>query len=136
MSDRTLRVAVALTACAGLVLAAYLTWAHYDQDLLICTAAGGGCEAVQESEYATVAGVPVALLGTIAYAVVLALLAWDAPPARTAAAGIALAALAFALYLIAVQAFVLEAWCAWCLVNDVLIVPALAAVCVARVSSR
>jgi uncharacterized membrane protein len=135
VSDRTLRAGAALTACAGLVLAGYLTWAHYDQDLLICTA-GGGCEAVQESEYATVAGVPVALLGAIAYAVVLALLAWDAPPARTAAAGIALAALAFALYLIAVQAFVLEAWCAWCLVNDVLIVPALAAVCVARVSSR
>jgi uncharacterized membrane protein len=135
VSDRTLRAGAALTACAGLVLAGYLTWAHYDQDLLICTA-GGGCEAVQESEYAAVAGVPVALLGAIAYAVVLALLAWDAPPARTAAAGIALAALAFALYLIAVQAFVLEAWCAWCLVNDVLIVPALAAVCVARVSSR
>jgi len=44
----------------------------------------------------------------------------------------ALSAAGFAAYLIALQAFVIDAWCIWCLVNDVVIVPALAVLSVWR----
>lgn len=125
MSDRWSRLGVALTALAGLIVASYLTWVHYDRDLLICTSSGG-CETVQSSEYAVLAGVPIALIGAIAYAVVLVLVAWDAPPARLAVACIALTGLAFAAYLVILQAFVIDAWCIWCLVNDVIVLPLLA----------
>jgi uncharacterized membrane protein len=72
-------------------------------------------------------GIPVALLGLAAWVAVLALVAWDTPTARAATAAIGLAALAFALYLVVLQLFVIEATCVWCMVNDVLLVPALAA---------
>jgi uncharacterized membrane protein len=126
LSDRGLRLLTALVALAGAVLAGYLTSAHYAEGSLVCPVGGGGCETVQESEYAEIAGVPVAVLGLGAYFVLLALVLWDTPTARLAAAVIALIGFAFSAYLLVIQAFVLDAFCVWCLVNDVVIAPALA----------
>ena len=134
MSDRSLRIAAALVALSGLVVAGYLTWAHFADATLICVA-GGGCETVQDSEYATVAGAPVALLGLIAYAAVLGLVPWDTPSARLGAATIALVGLLFSMYLVALQLFVIDEICVWCLANDVVIAPGLALLTAARLRS-
>ena len=131
MGDRALRLGAAVVALAGVAVAGYLTYVHYRPESLICTG-GGGCETVQESTYAELLGLPVALLGLGAYLVVFALLYWDTELARTVAAGVSLGGLAFAGYLVAVQAFVVDAWCIWCLVNDLAIVPALAALTIIR----
>jgi uncharacterized membrane protein len=125
LSDRSLRLAAALVAAAGMGVAAYLTWAHYTDTSVVCVA-GGGCESVQESSYSEMAGVPVAALGLVFYAVVLALVGWDTPLARLAAAVLALVGLLFSAYLLVLQLFVIDAVCSWCVVNDVVIAPALA----------
>jgi uncharacterized membrane protein len=125
VSDRSLRLAAGLVALAGLAVAGYLTWAHFDDAALVCVA-GGGCETVQESEYAEIAGIPVAMLGLGAYASLLALVVFDGPNARLAAAMLALVGLVFSGYLLALQLFVIDTVCAWCLANDVVIAPALA----------
>ena len=88
---------------------------------------------MQDSSYAELAGIPVALLGLGAYLAVLALVAWDSDLARTLAAAIALSAVGFAAYLVTLQAFVIDAWCVWCLVNDLVVVPLLAMLTVWRV---
>jgi len=132
VSDRALRAGVALVALAGTAVAGYLTYVQYRPDALICTGSGG-CETVQESSYAELVGVPVALLGLLAWVAVLALVAWDSEAAQTAVAAVALGAAAFAAYLVVLQAFVIDAWCVWCLVNDLLLVPLLAIVAVWRV---
>jgi uncharacterized membrane protein len=134
VSDRRLRLAAALVALAGVLVAGYLTRAHYGDGSVVCPV-GGGCETVQESEYAEIVGVPVALLGLLAYLVLLALIVWDAPFARLAAAALAFTGLLFSGYLLVVQAFVIEAFCVWCLVNDVLIAPALAVLTALRLRS-
>ena len=131
MSDRALRLGVAVVAAAGVAVAGYLAYVHYRPAALICTG-GGGCEAVQESSYAEIAGIPVALLGLLAYVAVLALVAWDSDLARTLAATIALSAVGFAAYLVVVQAYVIDEWCIWCLVNDLVVVPLLAVLTVWR----
>ncbi len=131
MTDRVLRAGVALVALAGAAVAGYLTYVHYQPDALICTS-GGGCETVQDSKYAELAGIPVALLGLLSFLAVLVLVAWDSDLARTLAAAIALVGVGFAVYLIVLQAFVIDAWCVWCLANDVLIVPLLAVLTVWR----
>jgi uncharacterized membrane protein len=135
VSDRALRAAVALVALAGVAVAGYRTWVHYQPGSLICTG-GGGCETVQESDYAVIAGIPVALLGLLAYVAVLALTAVDSPTTRLVTAVIAIGGLGFAIYLIVLQAVVIDAWCVWCLVNDVVIVPALALVSILRLRER
>jgi uncharacterized membrane protein len=132
VSDRALRIAVAATALAGAGVAGYLTYVHYQPEALVCTGGSAGCETVQESEYATLAGVPVAVLGLVAFLVVLALTVIDSAQARLATTVIALTGLVFAAYLVLLQAFVIDAWCIWCLVNDVVIVPLLAVLSVLR----
>jgi uncharacterized membrane protein len=134
LSDRTLRSAAIAVALAGLGVAGYLTWAHYADSSVLCVT-GGGCETVQTSGYATIAGIPVALMGVAAYATVLVLLAWDSGYARLGAAALALVGLLFSVYLLVLQVFVIEAVCIWCLANDVLVAPALALLTGARLRS-
>jgi uncharacterized membrane protein len=134
MSDRRLRVGASLVAIAGLAVAGYLTWAHYADATVVC-GVGSGCESVQSSSYAKLAGVPVAALGLAAYGTISALLAWDGPVARLAAAAIALVGLLFSMYLLVVQLFVIDAVCTWCVANDVVIAPALAVLTGLRLKS-
>ena len=134
MTDRSLRVGATIVALAGLVVAGYLTWVHFDDAALVCIA-GDGCETVQESEYAEIAGIPVAVLGFVAYGIVLGLIAWDAPAARLGAAMLAVVGLLFSLYLLALQLFVIDAVCVWCLANDVVIAPLLAVLTALRLRS-
>jgi uncharacterized membrane protein len=134
LSDRALGVGAGLTALAGTAVAAYLTWAHYSGSAVVCVA-GGSCETVQRSSYAEITGVPVALLGLVAYAVVTCLVAWDEPVARLGAAAIALVGLLFSAYLLALQIFVIDAFCVWCLANDIVIAPVLAVLTALRLRS-
>jgi uncharacterized membrane protein len=121
VSDRRLRLAVAVLALAGVAIAGYLTWARFAHESVACPIGGGGCETVQESRYAELAGIPVALLGLLLYVTVLGLVTWDAPAARQAVAAFGLAGTAFAAYLLVVQLAVIDAVCAWCLANDAVI---------------
>jgi uncharacterized membrane protein len=112
--------ALAVLAMAGMGVAAYLTYSHYADQPIAC-AGLSGCQAVESSEYSKLVGVPVAVLGMIfcagLLALVLARLArlplaeeW-APPA---AFSMTLAGVAFEAYLIYIQLFVVEDICIWC----------------------
>lgn len=127
----TTRFASFVVAAAGAAVAGYLTWVHYQPEALICTG-GGGCERVQESEYAVIAGVPVAVLGLAMWSTVLALLVVDRLWARQIVTMLALAGLGFAAYLVVLQLAVIDAVCVWCMVNDVGLLPAFAALSVWR----
>jgi uncharacterized membrane protein len=131
LNDQVLRISAAVVALAGAAVAGYLTWVHYDAAALVCVA-GGGCETVQRSDYAEIAGIPVAVLGLAAYAVIVGLIAWDAPSARLGAAMVAFVGVAFSMYLLVLQLFVIDAVCVWCLANDVLIAPLLAVLTAVR----
>jgi uncharacterized membrane protein len=116
---------------AGLAVAGYLTWAHYAGADVVCLR-GGGCETVQKSSYSEIAGMPVAVLGLAFYATMLLLLGWDSEDARFGAASLAIVGVVFSVYLVVLQAFVIDAYCIWCLANDLVIAPALAAVTALR----
>lgn len=131
MSDRLLRMALLVVAVAGVGVAAYLTYVHYKPAALICTK-GGGCETVQRSKYAELAGIPVAVLGLGAWAAVVALTIWNSDLARTLTAAIAVVAVAFAAYLVVLQLWVIDATCVWCMTNDLLLTPLLAVLAFAR----
>ena len=126
MSDRTLRVAIAIVATVGIAVSAYLTWVHYHPGALVCTA-GGGCETVQHSHYAVLLGIPIALYGLVAWITVLGLVSWNTEVAHALVAAIGVSALGFAAYLVILQLAVIHAVCIWCMANDVVLVPALAA---------
>jgi uncharacterized membrane protein len=131
LTSRNLRLLADALAVAGLGVAGYLTWAHYVGADVIC-ARGGGCETVQASSYAEIAGIPVAVFGLAFYTAILGLLGWDSDDARFAATALAFVGVLFSAYLVVLQAFVIHAYCVWCLANDLVIAPALVVVVALR----
>jgi uncharacterized membrane protein len=134
MSDRRLRIAIAVLALAGLGVAGYLTWVHYADLEPICAGGSGGCEKVQSSDYAELAGIPVALLGLIGYGAILASLMLPGDLGRFAGAVLALVGFGFSAWLTYVELFELDAICQWCVASAV-IMTALAAVTSLRFAS-
>jgi uncharacterized membrane protein len=113
-----LLIAMMIVALAGLADASYLTVKHYTGSAIGCTIFHG-CDQVTTSKYSVVAGVPVALFGALYYLVMLILLtAGLTTGQQTTIKWVALltwAGLLASLYLLYLQAFVLHAYCIYCL---------------------
>jgi uncharacterized membrane protein len=120
-----------LLALLGVGIAGYLTLVHYTGLEPACTG-GGGCEKVQTSEYADVAGIPVALLGLLGYlAIGGALLVLRDEPGLLVPAGLAVVGTAFSGYLQYRSLVDVDATCIWCMASAVTMT-LLAAVLLAR----
>jgi uncharacterized membrane protein len=124
------RAGSALVAVIGLAIAGYLTAVHYAGGTPAC-AVGHGCATVQQSAYAELAGVPVALLGLTGYVAILVALARDGEAARTVTAFLALAGAGFSAWLTYVELARLDAVCSWC-VGSAICMTLLAALSVTR----
>ena len=114
-----LRVAIAVAATIGAAIAGYLTYVHYAHVSPICTS--GGCEKVQRSSYATLAGIPVATLGLVAYLAIIATTVRRGVAFAFAGALIAIVGVAFSGYLLWAQLGPIGAICQWCVGNDLTI---------------
>ena len=125
-----MRAAAIGVALAGLGIATYLTVVHYTGGEPVCAVAHG-CATVQQSNYAALAGVPVALLGLLGYVAILVALAHDGEGWRTASAFLALAGLGFSVWLTYVEIGVLQAICIWC-VGSAICMAVLAAITIYR----
>jgi uncharacterized membrane protein len=113
MTDRRLwRAAVALSVI-GIAIASYLVYVHYADVKPICSISHG-CETVQKSKYAKLAGVPVALIGLGGYLAILASLFVRSEAGRLAGAGLALVGIGFSAWLTYLEAARIHAWCQWC----------------------
>jgi uncharacterized membrane protein len=130
MTDRRLRLAMAVVGVAGLAIAGYLTWTHYAGIRPVCLASGG-CERVQTSSYAHLAGVPVALIGIAGYAAILATVALRGETGLVLSALAALVGFGFSAYLTYLELFTIDAVCQWC-VASAIAMTALAALAVWR----
>lgn len=121
MSDRRLRVAALLTAVLGVGVAGYLTYVHYAGLQPFCAGGSHGCERVQSSSYASLGGIPVAVLGLACYLAIAAALVAPGEGARLAAAALAVSGFGFSAYLTYLELFVIDAICQWCVVSAVLL---------------
>lgn len=119
MSERGLRSAIALAALVGAGVAAYLTVVHYTHSTVVCVA-GGGCETVQQSDYAELAGAPVAVIGLVGYGLLLASALLPGDEGRIGGFFLALVGFAFSAYLTYLELFVIDAICQWCVASAVL----------------
>lgn len=115
-----LDVATALVALAGVIDATYLTVEHLAGRSVRCMIVSG-CDEVLSSSYATIAGgVPVAALGALAYftAFSLATLAiFGYEGARKLLAPLVALMFLATLWFVYLQAFVIKAFCAYCLLS-------------------
>jgi uncharacterized membrane protein len=130
VSDQALRRAGLVLAILGLGIAGYLTYVHYANVDPVCNIAHG-CHKVQTSEYAKLAGVPVALLGLLGYAGIFGALLIPGETGRMAAALLSMIGFGFSMYLTYRELFTIDAICQWCVASAVLMT-GLAVVCVWR----
>jgi uncharacterized membrane protein len=119
VSDRALRTAGLVLAVLGIAVAGYLVYVHYADVDPVCNIAHG-CHKVQTSDYAKLAGVPVALLGLIGYVGILAALLAPGETARMAAALLSLVGFGFSMYLTYRELFTIDAICQWCVASAIL----------------
>jgi uncharacterized membrane protein len=118
---RSMRRAVIVLSLIGVGIAGYLTWVHYAGLEVVCLAGGGGCEKVQSSDYAELAGVPVALLGLIGYVGILGgTLFLPDETGRMTSAFLALVGFGFSMYLTWAELFRIHAICQWCVASAVI----------------
>lgn len=120
-----LRLALALV---GTAVTAYLVFVALDARAEPFCTGVGDCQAVQSSEYAEVAGVPVAVLGLGMYVGLLALAALRRFGPRKSDArviawtfALALSGTLYSVYLTYLEFFVIEAICMWCLLSALIV---------------
>jgi uncharacterized membrane protein len=101
----------------GLTVASYLSYVELQGKLPYCGALSG-CETVALSDYARVAGIPVAVFGVILSITlfVFAFIWWrtNATWALAVHYGLSLVGTIFELYFTFVELFILHAVCVWC----------------------
>ncbi len=120
VSDRRLRIAIVVVCLLGIGVAGYLTYIHYAGLKVVCLSGGGGCETVQASRYAKLAGIPVALLGLIGYVSILGSAAIRGELGRAAGVAVAFVGFCFSMYLTYRELFTIHAICQWCVGSAVL----------------
>ena len=116
-----LPIAAAIVALAGLADSIYLTVHHLTAEPVPCSIISG-CETVLTSSYAEIGGVPLAAFGALAYfaAFSLALLTIFGSRTMWLAFGVVSAIMAaFTLWLLYLQAFVIGAFCQFCLLSAI-----------------
>ena len=118
-------VVFTLLVVVGLIVAGYLAYIETTQSLAVCGPVGD-CNTVQASNYATILGIPIAILGLVNYLAVGLLwflqsrvreeqrqLVW------LGLMGLTFVGVVFSIYLTALELFVIRAVCAWCLTSAV-----------------
>jgi uncharacterized membrane protein len=115
--------AVFAVAMVGLATSGFLAWEYARGGTIACPVAGTGCDDVRASDFSAVFGVPVPWLGVAYYTTVavLEILRLEAERRRhlinlviLALAIVGITASTVFTYL---EAYVIGAWCFWCLVS-------------------
>lgn len=109
---------ISIAAVIGLITSLYLLYSRKKKVSLMCPRKG--CDAVVGSRYGVTLGIHNDVLGTLYYSLwlLLCLLVWQggSVPAQVLLIYATLGAF-MSVRLLSIQAFVLRAWCLWCLVS-------------------
>lgn len=121
-----------LLTLAGLGVSAYLMWGYTTPGASLACGSSHGCDAVKNSTYANLAGIPLPLIGLVSYLSLLLLLviqnqvatshrSWS-PYIALVIFGLSLAGVLYSTYLTYLELFVIYAICRWCVASAIIIV--------------
>jgi uncharacterized membrane protein len=122
------RMIIAVLGLLGFLVALYmLAYALGWTGPVICGI--GDCERVQSSAYSRIGSIPVAAFGVLGYLVLTAVSLLGLQPTHARSRSVSLllvaggiAGLAFSVYLTYLEAFVIRAWCQWCVASAIIMV--------------
>ena len=116
----TVRRAMIAAAVLGLAIAGYLSYEHATAGTAFCPTGGTGCSKVQNSPELEIAGIYIPYIAAGGYAGILASLLVRRRAAMLWTAVLAYVGVGMTGYVTYLQAFVIEAWCPWCVISTAL----------------
>jgi uncharacterized membrane protein len=122
---RGARIALGVLAVIGLAISAYLTWVHFEGIAPVCAGGSHGCETVQSSRYAELAGIPVPVLGLMGYALLFVSALLRSEIGAYLGLLVALVGTIFSAYLTYLELFVIHAICQWCVASALVMLASL-----------
>ena len=138
LSNNILIITIIISSILGVLVSSYLLKGYVElsdpikaeQELLLSKCDSNGifsCKKIAESEYSHILGIPVPLIGIVGYGLILLFsLAYIMYPKmrkyyiKDILLALNIGGLAFSLSLTAIEAFVLGAFCQYCLVSQAL----------------
>jgi uncharacterized membrane protein len=125
--DKRLRQVTIALAIIGLLVSIYMTIYKVTSNESMCIGSSG-CSEVNASRYSEINGIPVAVLGVIGYATILALLFLDnrlsffQEYGSMIFFGVSLMGFLFTLYLIYLEVALIKAYCPFCLTSQAVMI--------------
>ncbi len=132
MRQRSFIKVLLVVIVLAIIDSAYLIALHYATTSTLCGLLGSSCDVVNKSVYAEMFGIPVAVYGFVTFLLLLGLaivvyrnktvVSLDISPQYAAGSMVILLSIgvAFGLFLMYIQKFVLQRWCLFCLSLDIL----------------
>lgn len=103
----------------GFAVSAFLAYEYSQTGPIACPIGGGGCEAVRKSNYSKLAGIDLPIFGLMFYFTLASLTIFLTQQfdklINKVRILVAFSGFVFGIYLIYLEAFVIKAWCFWCL---------------------
>jgi uncharacterized membrane protein len=126
MDRRLSRIEITLVALAiiGLLVSVYMTIYKITSNDSMCIGSKD-CSVVNQSRYAEIYGIPVAVFGILGYAAILAVLLLERNPGffkqngTMLLFGLSLTGFLFTLYLIFLEIAIIKAYCPFCITSQV-----------------
>jgi uncharacterized membrane protein len=116
---KTMRYLMAMLAIAGVVVSILALHVHYSTETQPCSINDKwDCGIVNHSPFAEIMHVPVATIGIAGY---LALAGLALARRRILVTASAMVGLGFALWLTFIEEYVLQVWCLYCVISQVII---------------
>lgn len=117
-----------LVLVVAIGVSGYLSWLKITNEHAVCVQGGRfDCGTVLNSAYSELGGIPIAWLGLATNLIVVGILVAETRVAALRGYGailsfaVVLFAFLFSVYLVYVQAFLIQAYCIWCLSHEALI---------------
>ncbi len=114
------RIAAVVLSLIGIGVTGYLVWERYHGNAPVC-ALGGGCLTVQRSEWSTVAGIPVAIMGLLAYIAMLVCALVPRQLAALCSLFLSLLGVLLSAYLTYLELYRIHAICEYCVTSAILV---------------
>ena len=125
---KKINVIALIAAIIGALDSIYLSWVKLSHNETLCAPGLGDCFTVNTSVYSEIYGVPIALFGLAAYLLIIAIFLFESRSAflqengSMALFGISLIGVLYSIYLSYLEAYVIHAWCPYCVLSAVMIV--------------
>ncbi len=120
-----MNIALLVVTIIGLIDSGYLSIVKLANTLPYCAPGLGECQSVALSRWAYILDIPVAYLGFLSYLALFVLLVFGKkikfiePYVDYLLFFISLIGVLFSAYLTYIEAFVLRAWCQWCVISAI-----------------